>query len=396
VALNDVRFAKDLKIIEKNSKYFFFRIPYKFQSRLINPIIIKNKIDFNNEYDLFSLKNNNKNKKLKNEIIEKYLNCFSFLFNIINAKAVFSAAVHYKWDVIIGEISKKIGIKYIILHKENFTPLNHQIENKSKFYNGFFKSKADLIITQNELTKKIFEKKLIEKKKIYSLGALRFSKYLNFIKKNNKAKKKNNSRKIVTLFSFSHRSGIYGKRFQIDFFYKKIGWIRLFRDVHKAIYELASNNPNIKFIIKTKWIFEWHDQILKEIGIDSVKNLPKNLSIVDEMSVLKLLKISDLVIAFNSTTILEAGLFGKKVICPNFAEAKNEYKKFVMHNIFKSKIDLANSPVDLKKKILKNLSGNKQKTRSFIKEFEKYISPINVSVIKNYLNKIDNVINAKS
>jgi hypothetical protein len=90
-------------------------------------------------------------------------------------------------------------------------------------------------------------------------------------------------KKKVTFFSFTHRSGLYGKSIGIDFFFSDKGWIKLFKNAHKSIYELAIENPEIEFVIKTKWEHEWHEQILKDIG--DPKNLPNNLIISSDLGV---------------------------------------------------------------------------------------------------------------
>ena len=213
LALQDIRFKNDLEILEKHSNYIFYRFPYFFERRLFNPIVIKKKLK--NYYKAFELKDNKKNSKIKKEIILKYKKNFNFFFKLIGAKSVLSAAVHYKYDFLVGEIARECNIKYIILHKENFSPLKSQQENKIKFYSNYFKSKADLIITHNEITKKILSKNLISKNKVFSIGALRFYNYNKLITQNFTK----NIKKKVTLFSFTHRSGLYGKDIGVDFFF---------------------------------------------------------------------------------------------------------------------------------------------------------------------------------
>ena len=157
---------------------------------------------------------------------------------------------------------------------------------------------------------------------------MRFFNYNRLITKNFSKRIK----KKLTLFSFTHRSGLYGKNIGVNFFFSNKGWIKLFKNVHKSIYELAIENPEIEFVIKTKWDLEWHEQILKDIGYP--KNLPDNLIISSNISVLHLIRSSTAIAAFNSTVILESAIFGHKVICPNFNEV-NKYNKFVMHKLFK-------------------------------------------------------------
>ena len=384
IALNDLRFKFDLEILEKNSNYIFFRFPYVLQRRLFNPIIIRKKLK--DEYKEFQLLDNKKNFQIKDEIIFKYKNYFNIFFKLIKAKSVFSAAVHYKFDFLVGEIAKECNLKYIILHKENFSPLKSQQENKIKFYSNYFKSRADLIITHNLITKKILSKNILSKNKIFSIGALRFYDYYKKIQKKNYRK---NSKKRVTLFSFTLRSGIYGNAFNSNTFFVNKGWVKLFQNVHRSIYELSIENPDIEFIIKTKWDFEWHQQIFKDIGYP--KKIPNNLIITSKSDVLKLITSSSTIVAFNSTAILESAIFGHRVICPDFNEV-NKYDQFVMHKVFKKKVTLAKSSKDLKKKIIDRLNAKQKAKPLMIEEFEKYISQIKKNVLRMYIKKIDKIL----
>jgi hydroxymethylpyrimidine/phosphomethylpyrimidine kinase len=75
---------------------------------------------------------------------------------------------------------------------------------------------------------------------------------------------------------------------------------------------------------------------------------------VSEGNAQTLIKKSSLVIAFNSTTILEAGLLGRNVIIPVYAEAVDKY--FNSNVYFKKYLDsmiVASSGKDLKDKVLK-------------------------------------------
>ena len=173
------------------------------------------------------------------------------------------------------------------------------------------------------------------------------------------------------------------------FFFSDKGWIKLFKNVHKSIYELAIQNPETEFVIKTKWEFEWHEQIFKDIGYP--KNLPNNLVISSNLGVLDLIRSSHAIVAFNSTVILESAIFGHKVICPNFNEV-SKYNKFVMHNLFKKKIILAKTKKEFKNKIIDRLKEGRNNKPLMKKEFEIYISQLKKNVLKMYIKKIDKII----
>ena len=106
----------------------------------------------------------------------------------------------------------------------------------------------------------------------------------------------------------------------------------LFISVHSLIIELANKYPNYKFVIKPKWYGgEWKKHIdrLLKMQYGEIDNKPTNLVILDNVNVEKLIKSSDLVVAFNSTTIIESAIQLKPVIIPIFDEAINKYSDYV-------------------------------------------------------------------
>ncbi len=133
------------------------------------------------------------------------------------------------------------------------------------------------------------------------------------------------------------------------------GYYDLFKQVHVAIAELAVENKDYTFIIKTKWGGQWHERIRSTVyessGIDILHE--KNISLLSKGNAQSLIKQSSVVVAFNSTTILEAHLLKKNVIIPVFSEAVDKYynTNLLFTKYFDSLVT-ASSKEDLKRKII--------------------------------------------
>ena len=124
---------------------------------------------------------------------------------------------------------------------------------------------------------------------------------------------------------------------------------------------MAIENPGILFYVKTKWAGTWFDRIkstiLNNVGLD-IKDLP-NLILDSEEDAQSLIERSSIVVAFNSTTVLETGLMGKKFILPIFCEAKEKYyNSNVFFREFLELLPTASSKEDLKNKIISFKSDN--------------------------------------
>ncbi len=77
-----------------------------------------------------------------------------------------------------------------------------------------------------------------------------------------------------------------------------------------------------------------------------------NLILTSEAPAQEVILSSDVVVAFGSTTILEAGLAAKPVVIPNFDEAEQEaYSEYIQLRVAYDAFELAEDAEGLGKKI---------------------------------------------
>ena len=111
LALSHKRFLGVLEIIGKNSDYQILALPSSWQSRFLN---------------FFYDENDRKNIGLKtmNSAVQSKFYDFLKLFlkkyyKLTKINLVIGPALHYRQDVDWGNMSKTIGVPYVVLHKEN-------------------------------------------------------------------------------------------------------------------------------------------------------------------------------------------------------------------------------------------------------------------------------------
>ena len=141
----------------------------------------------------------------------------------------------------------------------------------------------------------------------------------------------------------------------------------MFEQVHVAIAELAVENSNVTYYIKTKWGGSLHDRIISTIlqnsGIDIREQ--HNVILDYQENAQSLIKRSSVVVAFNSTTVLEASLLKTNVILPIFCEARTKYLGTnVLFAQFLDSLTTASSKEDLKDQIESSCETDLEKIRN--------------------------------
>ena len=378
---------RDLNEIKKIKNFNFLIIPTKLQYMIFSKygefMMKKRDIFFTNK------------KKIKNELkqVDLFLSdLISYSLLKLNIKIVFSGGANYIQDAIFFSLFKKLKIKIVIIQRESQNIQKYQRKIQSKFYSNWEPSLADVVLTSNKTTENLFKKTLFYKNsKVLSTGILRMDNYLKKIKRTKINKIK--SRKQILFFSFIHTVGILIQN-DLSLLKKnnKEGLVNFFKNCHNLIINYAYENPDIDLVIKHKF----GGKFLKNIETNWIKfkniPLPKNCRLVSEDDVHDLILNSDLVIAFNSTTMFESALRDIPIIIPAFDEVKNKYKRFFNFSELSKYFIIAD-----KKNFVKLVDKNlfKFKISNFAKKgrfklFNKYIS----SVKGNSKKKIIEVINS--
>ena len=329
--------------------------------------------------------------------LEKFL---SRLYKKLEIDCVISASAYYTNDFYWGVASENIGIPYIVLHRENLvaSPKTYSTHFDIAKTLGCFRGSQ--IIVHNSAMKDIFVNAGYARPDTISVsGCLRMDNFINMIRDRKSAGCAR--RKRVTLFSFQHGVGI-SDRMSAWSKDGKTGFVRLFEDVHASIARLAAEHPEIDFVIKPKWEGDWPERIIaacEKNGVD-VRGL-ENFKIERETAdAHNLILESDVVCGFGSTTLLEAAIALKPVVIPHCDEAlKPEYTDTVLLKDYFNLFDVASSPDDMERIILKRLDSgtiDQQCISERYRLFEKYVSSTKGDALDKYTEVIKKVIREKS
>jgi len=346
--LNYERFTHDLDALSLDQRVKLLILPSRIQT-LLNSLFLSN----NYSYQVDSYINEKEETKELVRFITKFVNKLNDKYNLCG---IISCSFYYRQDFSYEFSSLATHVPFYVVFKEYMkddivvdATINRYKQNKYQFV-------GEQIFSANKNVENILLRSgVCREDQISVVGSPRFDVIFN----NKDTSTKYDKQQVVTLFSFYHSSGLIELEGDNNFFSDRgDGYYDLFKDVHTSVAELAVENRDLEFIIKTKWDGQWHDRVVSTIyeasGIDIL--CEPNISLVSEGNAQTLIKKSSVVIAFNSTTILEAGLLGRNVIVPVYAEALDKY--FNSNLYFTKYLDsliVASSNKNLKNKIMKHV-----------------------------------------
>ena len=368
------RRLRDLFEFEDLKKFNIIKFPLKLQyflfSKFSTILIQKRNIFF---------KENKKFLDDQERIDEFFFNILDYSIKKLKIKIIFSAAAYYIQDAIYFSFFKKKKIKIVIIQRENliFQKMqNHLIKN---YFKNYQPTKADLILTQNESTKKVMKGiNFYKESKIVVSGALRMD---NFVKKikNRKLIDKKKKKKIIVFFSFTKNSGInIKKNNSVISANDNKGLVKFFYNTHNLIIDYFSKKSDCNLVIKHKFGDHFLDEIRDNWKKYSGKELPKNCTLTSKANVHNLILNADMVIGFNSTTLFESGLRKIPIIIPAFDEVTSKYKQYFQLEKYNQIYNVVNKkqliPVIHMKLKNNSISSIVMKKRWNI--FNEYVSPI--------------------
>lgn len=401
LALTPQRFRGDLEILNNSGAVRIIELPEKWQRGLLalywTPEMSR-EIDLKREY--FSDDIPDWIKEIQRQYRKFLTALIPPLFRRLKIDAVISAAIWYQQDYDWGVISERLGTPYIVLQAENLATAPGQVRRLVYNASMIGKFSGSCIIVHNEVCRDAFiEAGFIEADKIQALGALRMDELLDRIAD---ARRQGNSRgrKRVTLFSFHRGAGLWGltEPWPTD---RAQGLTQYFEAVHGAIGELALEFPDVDFVIKPKWGGSWIGEIERVLQANNVDRAARsNLEILPDANAHELILRSNIVCGYGSTTLLEAGIAGKKVIMPLFYETtRPEYQDF-LH--FRDELDMfvvPSSPDEFKDEIRKALASDEVDQRRLdlcCRAFERHISSLEGGTLDKYLSVISGTIDRRA
>lgn len=284
----------------------------------------------------------------------------TFIKKKYNISKIFNFAIHYKSEFLFDQIAVTNDVKFITFHRECLYCSEAITKSITVNLKKILPFNGTKIIVHNKIVKDIFIKsKFCSGDKIEVIGPLRIDK-ISQHNKNLSKKRKGFKKKTVLFYIFGtgcllNTKSSYFKEMSTD---PKYGWYNLVENTFRIILENAEKFPKHEFIFKAKFASPELISLFKRM-INN-RNL-KNVKFFTEDKNYFLLKKSDLVISFGSTTILEALMMNKSVLIPFFDEVKDsKYKKHIpFRELIKTNIGCSEKKI-FNQNIRKFLNENKK------------------------------------
>jgi len=360
LVLNSIRYMNDLEVLSKSQdlELLFLNIDTHVRINSLSMSKHHDRWEFFKESDEVIVKDK--------ERLFKYLKVFiPALARYANIDGILTCSFYYVQDQIWDKAAKSSDVPFFAIYKEN---LKYEVRGdySIELYNERnYKFYGNKLLVFDEKSKSILARaKVAKTEDILVTGMLRID---NIFREVN-SELPILTKKMVTLFSFRHAIGGFltvDDSFEVCFSKDgKKGVVNLFDEVHCSIAELALENPDVVFVIKTKWDGIWPEKIKdawsRKLSFDPTTL--KNLTMTSEVDAQELIKSSSVVIGLNSTTLLESRLYGKETIIPFYSEAKDKYEHEVLFRDFFNDFTIVGSSKELKEEILSKLekpSGDK-------------------------------------
>ena len=296
---------------KKKSNITFYLLPRAFLKEIFNHFFKQKNQDYIKDY-FTKLKSHEKIEK-KKAYIKFLILTFKYINNFLKLDGYISFNLFYYAEKYFEEVCINLNSKFIIMQKESiFTPAEET--GALKIYKGNNdKSQSYRISVYSQSQKKILTNSgLIKKEKIIINGNPRcdYSFKLRKIKPKNKTI-------VYYLIESNRNKNIFVKN-------KNVNWKKLYNQTLQYIIEFARQNPSYKIILKGKNGVHKRHHFAK-------KKLPNNCFFIKDGMGHKLLKDASLVIAFNSTIVLEAILANRNLIIPNFNNENILKKRFLLN-----------------------------------------------------------------
>jgi len=293
--------------------------------------------------------------------------------------------MHYIPDFDWGAIADDSGYPYLVINRENLFATDYLRDYVTRRISRFGKFEGHCIAVHNEVAKRVFsESSFFDEEDIHILGCIRMDK---FVRRFEALVPLDPDKTVVTMFTYLIGPDLAGE-----------GTYQQCKDVHRVVIDIARENPDIEVHLKIKPNFytTW-----KQMFDDATADIPGVLEEADNLHLSTtepaqdLIERSNVVIGFNSTTVLEAAIANRHVIVPFFGPLRDD--RLAQRIYFRDKMHLFNVPSDnddLKRMIFEclgkpNIDDGLMAERRAL--FEELVSPLDASATDNHIRLIKTI-----
>lgn len=386
-ALGSTRFRGDLEVLAGTGKFQAVSLPDGWQNRIVYSF-------FRIAPTFEAVFHPDTQQQKDHDRLQGFMQAFlPKLYAKIGADVVINAATHYQNDYLWGVNSSRVGVPFVIFHRECF----HTTKERREFWvkrwaPAVGKYHFDFCIFHNETIRKNYaDSGVFPLEKTAAAGTLRMD---EFVRQYYRKPVPLPQKKQVVLFSFHHCVGLGGSVPLWSPYDAPCGYTQMFEAVHVAFARYAAAHPDVSCVLKPKWGGVWINEFHKVFSRNNIdiSKIP-NLKIIEKVDVHKLIEETSVVCSYGSTTLLEAGLMGRPVVITLMGEGlRPDYQDQVQMKDDFGFYDVARSEKELFDLIDKNLENpavppDIQAGREQL--FDKWISPIKADAVERYVGVLE-------
>ena len=302
------------------------------------------------------------------------------LLDFFDIDAVMTSDLRYRRQSDLCRVASELGYPFILYQRESMFIVPNVFDTAVRRHNLLGQFWGDAVIVQNQITKEMFlTSGNYDVERIHVVGSARMDSFLSRL-----SEPRAQAGRVISLFSAPNRvsRGPTGDEF---------------REVSHAILRalrvatrLAAKDPEIKLYIKMKdaevgmrgseKLSAYRATVVAEAG-----QIPQNIVFVtDRMAAHDVILSSTVVIALQSTVVLEAAVAGKPVILPHFRFLVEhpEAKRSLMYQESHALFDVPATEAEMERLLLERLADPSvpDEVMSARRElFARHVSPLDGS-----------------
>jgi hypothetical protein len=322
-------------------------------------------------------------KKRYQSFLLRFLPTF---YHSIKVDCVVGHHVLHSPDIDWGTVSNELGVPYLVIHREGVIGDDTGYGYKTMLGElkaiGGRKFTGTQMLVQNDTVKQLFtEGGFLNEDQVTCIGTLRMDNFIHRIAEEAKTRKQYGR---LVFFTFIAGASQFGQ-----------DTIDVFNSVHAVLLQIAKENPDIEVVIKPKgpdrWFDAWKSRADVAFAISGIdpNELP-NLTIDWKLDPHDLILTSDVVTAFSSTTIMEAGIAGRHVVVPYFGGFRKEkYDNRIYLREHLGVFDIPESEEEYKTMLLERMNNylvQEEDLRSRCELFGKLVSSLDGNATEKSYN----------
>lgn len=299
-------FNDDVEALKKYGKNFEY---IRFPRPLLRPVL-KHFVPYGDELNDANYHVKTKNDEVLNALRAFWDKCIPYLQRKLKFDVILAGNFVYVTQQEMFRAARKHNIPSVVLYKEGMFPMDRN-DNVIDIFYTTKQFLANKILFYNEGIRDILVKSNLpglSADKTAVVGVPRFD-YLIKEKKLVQQNKKN-----IVLFAFDPRNK---SEYLIEDTRSKNRFEKALFEFQSNLVYIASKNSEFNLIIKSKpdpQSIEFVENLLKHCGCNP---LPQNIITSHNLNVQQLIQESTIVAGYSSTTLIEALIQNKNVICPD-------------------------------------------------------------------------------